>query len=512
MCQAKSRGGLGFRDLICFNQALVAKQGWRIIQNPNSLVAKVLKARYFKNVNFLKAKLGSKPSLIWRSILWGRQIINKGLRWRIGDGKSAHIYKSCWIPRPTTFKPFSPPKLPLDSTVSELIDEGNMWKESLIQQNFMEEDAQQILMIPLPRTSEPDQPLWHFDRRGEYTVKSGYQVALKLKCPDQPNSSENKQIPWNIIWASELPAKIKIFMWRAVKNLLPTAANLWKRKVLQSPWCQRCRKTEETIFHALFDCKASQKIWRLTEYGEEVNKSANKEVLSWMMEMAKRRSKTDMARIIALCWVSWLSRNLHVLNNKIEDPQILIAKAEAVMQSYKNISPPHLQSAPERNVNKNLQWSPPPPGWFKVNVDAAVKEYQNKEGLGVVIRNSEGKCMAAAMKPSTFRGSVAFAEAEASKLGIEIAENAGLLPLIIETDSQEVVDLVLSKKGTRTEIYWIVLEIQACLKRLQQSKIQYTSRNCNEMAHALAKTALDQANFVSWLENIPENFMYLFCS
>ena len=158
--------------------------------------------------------------------MWGRQIIHKGLRWRIGDGKSAQIYHSRWLPRPSTFKPFSPPKLPLESTVSELIDGENKWKEVLIQQNFMKEDAQQILNIPLPRTPKPDKLLWHFDKRGEYSVKSGYQVALNLKFPDHPNSSENKQIPWNIIWASELPTKIKIFMWRAARNLMPTAVNL----------------------------------------------------------------------------------------------------------------------------------------------------------------------------------------------------------------------------------------------------------------------------------------------
>ena len=69
MCQAKCRGGMGFKDLICFNQALVGKQSWQIIQNSNSLLARVLKARYFKDVEFLKAKLGSKSSFIWRSIL-----------------------------------------------------------------------------------------------------------------------------------------------------------------------------------------------------------------------------------------------------------------------------------------------------------------------------------------------------------------------------------------------------------------------------------------------------------
>lgn len=64
LSQAKIRGGLGFKDLSCFNQALVAKQGWRIIKDPDSLVAQILKARYFKHSSFLEAGLGSKLSYI----------------------------------------------------------------------------------------------------------------------------------------------------------------------------------------------------------------------------------------------------------------------------------------------------------------------------------------------------------------------------------------------------------------------------------------------------------------
>ena len=229
-------------------------------------------------------------------------------------------------------------KAPSGIHKSELIDGENKWKEVLIQQNFMKEDAQQILNIPLPRTPKPDKLLWHFDKRGEYSVKSGYQVALNLKFPDHPNSSENKQIPWNIIWASELPTKIKIFMWRAARNLMPTAVNLWRKKVIQSPWCQRCRRTEETPYHAIFNCKCAQKVWRLTEYGEEISRCESKDVLSLMVELAKKKSKADMEMIIALCWVSWHSRNFQILKNKKEDPQISVARAEAVVQSYRKVN------------------------------------------------------------------------------------------------------------------------------------------------------------------------------
>lgn len=116
---------MGLIDFSSFNQALVAKQGWRIIQNPNLLVAKVLQARYFKQRRFIEATLGSNPSFIWRSILWGREIISRGHRWRIGNGDQVMVYKDNWIPRPITFKPISFPTLPTDTTVSKLINTGN---------------------------------------------------------------------------------------------------------------------------------------------------------------------------------------------------------------------------------------------------------------------------------------------------------------------------------------------------------------------------------------------------
>lgn len=55
-CRPKTGGGLGFRDLKCFNMELIAKQSWRVISNPSSLMARVLKAKCFPNELFSKAR------------------------------------------------------------------------------------------------------------------------------------------------------------------------------------------------------------------------------------------------------------------------------------------------------------------------------------------------------------------------------------------------------------------------------------------------------------------------
>ncbi|MCH83955.1 RNA-directed DNA polymerase (Reverse transcriptase), partial [Trifolium medium] len=46
MTHPKARGGMGFCDLHTFNLAMIAKQGWNIMTKPNTLLAKIYKARW----------------------------------------------------------------------------------------------------------------------------------------------------------------------------------------------------------------------------------------------------------------------------------------------------------------------------------------------------------------------------------------------------------------------------------------------------------------------------------
>jgi hypothetical protein len=73
--RSKNSGGLGYRDLESFNIALLAKQGWRLIQKLDSLAAWVLKENHFPKKSFLEASLGYIPSYVWRSIWMAKPLL-----------------------------------------------------------------------------------------------------------------------------------------------------------------------------------------------------------------------------------------------------------------------------------------------------------------------------------------------------------------------------------------------------------------------------------------------------
>ena len=99
---------MGFRDLAMFNDSLLAKHTWRLLQNLDSLFYKFFKARFFPNCSIMEAKESSTGSYAWRSILHGQDVLLRGCRWRVGNGRSVHIWQSTWLPRKHPTKVISP--------------------------------------------------------------------------------------------------------------------------------------------------------------------------------------------------------------------------------------------------------------------------------------------------------------------------------------------------------------------------------------------------------------------
>jgi hypothetical protein len=89
----KDLGGIGFRDTALMNQALLARQCWRIIKNPNSLCTRLLKSIYFPRGNFIDTVFRQDASPSWHGIEHGITLIKEGIISRIGNGKDVNIWR-----------------------------------------------------------------------------------------------------------------------------------------------------------------------------------------------------------------------------------------------------------------------------------------------------------------------------------------------------------------------------------------------------------------------------------
>jgi hypothetical protein len=61
----KAHGGIGFQDFRIFNQALLARQAWRLIQYPESLCARILKAKYYPRGELIDTVFPGDASQTW---------------------------------------------------------------------------------------------------------------------------------------------------------------------------------------------------------------------------------------------------------------------------------------------------------------------------------------------------------------------------------------------------------------------------------------------------------------
>lgn len=179
-------------------------------------MAKVLKAKYFENIDIMNAPLGAKPSYAWRSILHGRELLEKGLKRSVGNGRSLMVWTDCWLEdedgacRPPFRRQRS---FNVNLKVSDLIDlQTRRWDERMMREIFVPRDIN-ILRKNQPVVSDQDSWIWKLTRNEVYSVKSGYDLAFLLHNQElledqnaKPSLNPLKAQVWNV----KAPSKIKV--------------------------------------------------------------------------------------------------------------------------------------------------------------------------------------------------------------------------------------------------------------------------------------------------------------
>lgn len=237
------------RDMELFNLALLARQAWRLLQEPESLSTRILKSVYYPNGEFLEATVGARPSKIWRAIIDGKEVLAQGNIHRIVTGESTKIWSTNWLPRDGLFRPCSPAATDPPRLVSELIDPTSAsWDRQKLTQFFNPMDVEVICSILLSTRRQHDFWAWHYEKRGIFSVRSAYRMLVLNRerttawLDARPSKSDFRaeEKEWTSLWYVQVPSKIRVFLWRLARQTLPSGDLLHHRKMAPTNNCAIC--------------------------------------------------------------------------------------------------------------------------------------------------------------------------------------------------------------------------------------------------------------------------------
>ena len=78
----------------------------------------------------------------------------------------------------------------------------------------------------------PHKLSWLGTNSGEYTTKSGYHPAIKLRTEIEEHTEDVGEVEWfKFIWNLQTSAKIKIFLWKVFHKAIPVGEVLAARHI-----------------------------------------------------------------------------------------------------------------------------------------------------------------------------------------------------------------------------------------------------------------------------------------
>ncbi|KAG7543468.1 Reverse transcriptase domain [Arabidopsis thaliana x Arabidopsis arenosa] len=501
----KKEGGIGFKDLQQFNKALLAKQAWRILKNPSSLLARLYKGLYHPSTTYLKAQNVNNASYGWRSIQDGKTLLQKGLQVRIGNGTNTRVWEDPWLPTLPP-RPASGPIIDANMTVSDLwLTNKREWDPMVFEGVLNPEDQHLAKQLYLSQHAIKDTYEWAYTNSAQYTVRSGYWVATHVDIieeeaiPPPQGSIPLKQE----IWKLKISPKLQHFLWRGLSGALSTATQVRTRNIPANPICQRCCQEEETINHLLFQCPYAQAVWRGAniDMNHHITPDSDfEDNLHTFLQLQKNQSVPLQRRLLPfwIMWRIWKSRNDFIFQKINRCPvreaqkgvQDVIEWLDATLKQAEDTTS-HMTSAlpqPQRTV-RNSHWSPPPTGWLKCNFDSGFKQEQSYTNTGWIFRDYNGQVILSGCSRLQASQSPLQAEALGFLHVLQIAWIHGFRTVYFEGDNLELNNLINTGQDHRT-LGTLLYDIRFWMLKLPLSSLGHVNREKNAAADRLSRHAL----------------------
>ncbi|CAN6700215.1 unnamed protein product [Malus baccata var. baccata] len=359
----KHLGGMGFRNFQEFNDALLAKQCWRLIAEPDSLWAQVMKARYFPNCSFLDVSKGGRASWAWSSLLVGRELILKGAHWQIMGGEEVRLWVDRWLPALPSGHPSPVGEVAVtrNTRVSSIIcPSSRTWDFEFLLPFLSAGECAAISNTPIGNPRRKDRLILESTRNGNYSVKSGYlwlQLhSLSLRDHCSPWSRSVPELLWKGIWRIRVPPKEE-----SIVHLF-----------LSCPWVLSIWSGGALKYNIQVGSLSSWGAWLLDVFTSNLGSSASKE---WVLTY-----------VAFTCWHIWKSRCDYVFNQVNIIPSKIIMGIELSVADFLNANsaPEILQAVDHGRVRQPCRWTPPVSPFVKLNVDASWSRV-SKAGFAAVV-------------------------------------------------------------------------------------------------------------------------------
>jgi len=312
----KIHGGMGLKDLSTFNLAMLGKQGWKFITEPDSLESRIFKARYFPSSSYLTATVGHNPSYVWRNIMRARFIVRGGARWSIGTGATIPILNEPWLSNGEFIGSDIPSAHFVHNfTVNSLMNlYDKSWNEQVVRQVFSDDIANKILHTPLISQVDEEKIIWKAERHGRYSIRNAYRLCVSELIDSSYNYRPGY---WTGIWNLKVPPKVKNLIWRMCRGCLPTRVRLLDKGVTYPTNCASCDSTHEDLLHVFFACPFALKVWNRTgllgsvQHAVSTTNSATEAIFYLLANLSADLTQ----RLTFVIWSIWKHRNLRVWND-----------------------------------------------------------------------------------------------------------------------------------------------------------------------------------------------------
>ncbi|KAM6596018.1 hypothetical protein CsatA_006542 [Cannabis sativa] len=374
----------------------------------------------------------------------------------------------------------------------------------MIMQWFQEEDARKILNISLPSSPTHDSWLWLPETSGKFSVKSAYRV---LKNHDPSSETERK---WKIIWGTSIHNRLKMMWWKILSNFLPTKDKLSSFTALPDTKCPLCDAENENTFHLFWECNFARITWLGSRWElrpDTFHLQSWEEWLLWFSKGENKQLSLDINHLLEGAAVIlehiWRERNKRIHEGRSTPTELFTRTINSRLGEMNA-----LRDAP---IGLQTEWKPPPLGWISCSIDVSIGNTQSTGAI--VLRDHTGTIL----KIITFQtncSEVLPGETHAVCKRAEAVIQMGYNNVIFQCDSTRVVEALNPHHMDILSMHFNIQELARNFSflagKLNLCEVQWIPRDCNGVAHAVARWAnrnnrfgtFDLSNFDDFLQHV----------